>query len=81
MHFIFISPERLQRRFAGGGCCNAAPDSRIKYATTPLTLLSASLILGAHFLELIKTHACSRITIGANSSSGHTYTSSCTSVT
>ena len=45
MHFIFISPERLQRRFAGGGCCNAAPDSRIKYATTPLTLLSASLIL------------------------------------
>ena len=26
-------------------CCNAAPDSRIKYATTPLTLLSASLIL------------------------------------
>ena len=23
----------LQRRFAGGGCCNAAPDSRIKYDT------------------------------------------------
>ena len=56
MHFIFISPERLQRRFAGGGCCIAAPDSRIKYATTPLTLLSASLILGAHFLELKHMH-------------------------
>ena len=34
MHFIFISPEKLQRRFAGGGCCNAAPDTT-EYNTLP----------------------------------------------